>query len=96
MTRESRITVKGQVTIPKDVRDLLGVRPGQAVVFEREGDRVFVRKSEPAPVDLAERRRRFQARLAEARKLAKPLPLGMTTDEYMAMIREPVPPRARE
>jgi AbrB family looped-hinge helix DNA binding protein len=90
MTRESRITVKGQVTIPKDVRDLLGVRPGQAVVFEREGDRVFVRKSEPAPLDLAERRRRFQERLAEARKLAIPL-TDMTSDEYMAMIREPVP-----
>jgi AbrB family looped-hinge helix DNA binding protein len=90
MSRESRLTVKGQVTIPKDVRDVLGVRPGEAVVFEREGDRVFVRKSDPAPVDPAERRRTFQERLARARKFAIPLN-DMTTDEYMAMVREPVP-----
>ncbi len=29
-----QITVKGQVTIPKRVRDHLGVKPGSAVEFE--------------------------------------------------------------
>jgi AbrB family looped-hinge helix DNA binding protein len=91
MTKPSKLTVKGQVTIPKDVRDLLGVRPGESVIFDRQGDRVFLRKSEPATVDPVERRRRFQERLARARELSQPLPLGMTTDEYMALIREPVP-----
>jgi AbrB family looped-hinge helix DNA binding protein len=90
MTKASRLTVKGQVTIPKDVRDLLGVRPGEAVTFEREGDRVFLRKCEPAPVDAEERRRQFYERLAEARKHAIPL-TDMTADEYMAMVRDPVP-----
>lgn len=90
MSKECRLTVKGQVTIPKDVRDLLGVRPGEAVVFEREGDRVFLRKSDPRATDPAERRRRFQDQLAEARRHAIPL-TDMTTDEYMAMVREPVP-----
>lgn len=90
MSKQSRITVKGQVTIPKDVRDFLGVRPGEAVEFEREGDRVVVRKSDPAPIDPAERGRRFQERLAEARRHAIPL-TDMTADEYMATVREPVP-----
>lgn len=31
----SRVTKKGQVTIPKDVRDELGIRPGDEVEFVR-------------------------------------------------------------
>ena len=38
----SRVTKKGQVTIPKDVRDDLGIRPGDEVEFVRteEGYRI--------------------------------------------------------
>lgn len=32
------ITAKGQVTIPKGVRDLLGLAPGSKVNFHRAGD----------------------------------------------------------
>jgi antitoxin PrlF len=32
------VTSKGQVTIPKLVRDLLGIKPGSAVDFERAPD----------------------------------------------------------
>lgn len=32
------VTVKGQVTIPKAIREVLGVRPGDRVVFLRQGD----------------------------------------------------------
>ena len=31
----TNITVKGQVTVPKSVRDYLGLKPGSAVTFER-------------------------------------------------------------
>lgn len=37
------ITVKGQVTIPKEVRDRLGVGPGSEVDFLVVGDHVEVR-----------------------------------------------------
>jgi len=92
MAKHNRLTVKGQVTIPKDVRDALGVMAGDAVTFEHndQGD-VVVRK---ATIDADERERRFQAALAairEARKTFPPVPLGMSTDDYMASIREPVP-----
>jgi len=32
------VTSKGQVTIPKRVRDLMGIGPGSAVDFERGAD----------------------------------------------------------
>lgn len=34
------MTSKGQVTIPKQFRDMLGLRPGQAVRFEKTADNV--------------------------------------------------------
>lgn len=39
-----RVTEKGQVTIPKALRDELGIGAGTEVSFEREGDAVLVRK----------------------------------------------------
>ena len=35
-----RVTEKGQVTIPKHIRDHLGIRPGSDVEFVREAERV--------------------------------------------------------
>ena len=34
------LTSKGQLTVPKDVRDRLGLKSGDRVVFEIEGDSV--------------------------------------------------------
>jgi AbrB family looped-hinge helix DNA binding protein len=39
----SRITAKGQTTIPKKIRDALGLRPGDRVLFVRKGSDVVVR-----------------------------------------------------
>jgi AbrB family looped-hinge helix DNA binding protein len=35
----ARVTSKGQVTVPKAVRDALGIREGDEVVFHVEGNR---------------------------------------------------------
>jgi AbrB family looped-hinge helix DNA binding protein len=45
------VTSKGQVTIPKEVRQRLGIRQGSRIEFSLVGDHVEVRvKSSPAGV----------------------------------------------
>ena len=72
------VTRKGQVTIPKPVRDRLNLRPGSAVEFELAADgRVVLvkagRKTKPPPS-------RFERIRGSA--TAK-----MTTEEIMALTR---------
>ncbi len=50
MRREARITSKGQVTIPRDVRRALRAREGDVLVFEADERGVHIRVSEPADV----------------------------------------------
>ena len=40
----ARVTSKGQVTIPKAVREKLGVHPGEDIGFEEKGDLLVVSK----------------------------------------------------
>lgn len=40
----SRVTEKGQVTIPKEIREKLGIQPGDEVVFEETDVGYVVRK----------------------------------------------------
>jgi AbrB family looped-hinge helix DNA binding protein len=48
----AKITAKGQITVPKAVRDALGVREGDTLVFRVEGDRAVVAAT-PDLLDLA-------------------------------------------
>jgi AbrB family looped-hinge helix DNA binding protein len=45
MEAAARITSKGQVTIPKGVRDALGLDEGDELIFRVEGDRAVVAKT---------------------------------------------------
>ncbi|MHB1987303.1 MAG: AbrB/MazE/SpoVT family DNA-binding domain-containing protein [Acidimicrobiales bacterium] len=40
----AKVTSKGQVTVPKAVRDALGIADGDAVVFRVEGSRAVLAK----------------------------------------------------
>lgn len=42
-----RVGPKGQVVIPKQMRDALGIEPGDDVVFEQGEDGVVVRRALP-------------------------------------------------
>lgn len=42
---QSRISSKGQVTVPAEVRDRLGLAPGTPIAFELREDSVVLRKS---------------------------------------------------
>ena len=69
------VTSKGQVTIPKPVRDYLGLEPGSAVEFELIEGRVIIAKvGSKRPVS------RFERLLG----CAGP---GMSTEEIMEMSR---------
>jgi AbrB family looped-hinge helix DNA binding protein len=73
-----RVTEKGQVTIPKDLRDALGIGGGTRVKFERQGESIIVRKAEAGPT----RGQQLADRLRGRGDVA------MTTDEIMALTRE--------
>jgi len=73
-----RITSKGQVTIPAELRERLGLHPGSVVEFTIDGDAARITKVEKVPG-------RGDCIVARLRGRA---PSGMTTDEIMALARE--------
>ncbi len=70
------VTSKGQVTIPKPVRDRLGIKPGNAVEFQLapDGRVVLVKVGAHRPAS------RFEALRGRAGR-------GLSTDEIMALTR---------
>jgi AbrB family looped-hinge helix DNA binding protein len=74
-----RITTKGQVTIPQEIREHLGMLPYSEVEFDVVGDSVRIRKK-------AGTKTRGQRLIEHMRRGPKPMP-GMTTDELMALTR---------
>ncbi|MEM7301017.1 MAG: AbrB/MazE/SpoVT family DNA-binding domain-containing protein [Pseudomonadota bacterium] len=72
-----RVTSKGQVTIPKNIRERLGISPGDEVSFV-EGDFGVELVASGEDSDREGRLRQFDAAL---KKYSGSLRLGMTTDE---------------
>jgi AbrB family looped-hinge helix DNA binding protein len=63
----TRITTKGQVTLPKKAREALQVCPGDCVEFSiDESGSVIVYKAPPTPVSASLRRERLAQPHAEA------------------------------
>jgi len=81
-----RLTIKGQVTIPKQIRDHLGIGPGSEVEFvAMEGGARLVAVNENLSGEEASRK--FRDTLA---RMTGTLDLkGMTADEYMEWLRGP-------
>ncbi len=75
----SKVTSKGQVTIPKRMRDYLGVKPGSEVEFAFGANREVVLKTKREPP-----KEPIESRFAAIRGT---LDLGMTTDEFMRFLR---------
>jgi antitoxin PrlF len=72
----TKVTRKGQVTIPKPVRDHLGIIPGSEIAFRRAPDgSIVIEKADGTPQP---------NRLASLRGIAG---RGMSTDEIMALLR---------
>jgi AbrB family looped-hinge helix DNA binding protein len=71
-----RVTTKGQVTIPQEIREKLGITPAVEIDFIEEKDRIYLVK------------RKGQAKnIHKFRKLRGIANVKMTTDEIMALTR---------
>ena len=73
-----RITSKGQVTIPIEIRERFGFLPHTDVEFVVEGDRIVVRKAESPGESFGE---------GLIRHMSGAGTVKMTTDEIMALTR---------
>jgi AbrB family looped-hinge helix DNA binding protein len=58
----SKLTAKAQTTIPREVRDRLGLAPGDSIVYEVDDEGVRLRRLAPADVAYL---RAVQATLSE-------------------------------
>jgi AbrB family looped-hinge helix DNA binding protein len=74
---EAIVAERGQITLPKAVRDALGLTKGSTLKVELEGGRIILRKS----VDDAISRARGRFRL----------PDGVTTDDVIRELRGRAP-----
>ncbi len=72
-----RVTTKGQVTIPKRIREQLGLQPGTEVEFAVEGDAVKLIPVKSAALHGKRIVQRLRGRAT----------VRMTTDEIMALTR---------
>lgn len=89
MYYQSNMTSKGQVTVPKDIRDALGLAPGQAVEFEldADGNARILRSDDRTSIE--KKKADWLKRLNEVRaefKLQSPF-AGMDGLEYQRWIR---------
>jgi antitoxin PrlF len=74
--RNMRVTTKGQVTIPRKIREVLGITPETNVEFVEENGKFYlVKASEPKPT-------------GKFRRLRGIATTQMSTDEIMSLTRE--------
>jgi len=74
---EATVAERGQITLPKAVRDALGLSKGSVLSVEMEGGRIILRKNVDDAISRA--RGRFK------------LPPGVTTDDIMRELRGRAP-----
>ena len=74
---EATVAERGQITLPKAVRDALGLTKGTQLKVELDGARIILRKNVDDAISRA--RGRFK------------LPAGVTTDDIMRELRGRAP-----
>lgn len=84
---EATVAERGQITLPKAVRDALGLTKGTTLKVELDGGRIILRK------DVGDALSKMRGRIK--------LPPGVTTDDVMRELRgrapgDPYPPPSDE
>ncbi len=83
-----QVTSKGQITIPQEIRNRLGLLPHTRVEFELAGDHARIRKVRCEAAEGARGRLALKA-------LGGTADVRMSTDEIMALTRGEARPRKR-
>ncbi len=78
-----RVSTKGQVTIPKEVRERAGIRPGSEVEFDVDGELITMRRVAPRKRPGKSRGEKIVEALAGSRTANRDL----STDELMRLLR---------
>ncbi len=84
MASSTTVTSKGQVTIPKHIRDRKAITPGTRLEVEERGDEVVFRKARKKAKHGKSRDPELEEYLE---RVGGTLDLGMSTDEYMELLR---------
>ena len=83
MTGTTRVTAKGQVTIPKPIRDRKGITEGTRLEVTESGEEIVLRKLGRA----RKNRGRDEEFDAYIKRVRGTMDIGMSTDEYMELLR---------
>ena len=73
-----RVTTKGQVTIPRSIREILGITPETEIDFEEDSGRFYIVKTNKPSVS------------GKFNKLRGIATAKMTTDEIMSLTLEAI------
>lgn len=79
-----QVTEKGQVTIPKRLREAAGILPGSQVTFSLEGGKIIIRKAGTGTDD---RRQSLRIAAARVRKSLDAPFRQMDSESIMAFLR---------
>lgn len=47
LKKQARVFSRGRITVPREVRLRMGLRPGDTLEFETDGDHFFMRRVKP-------------------------------------------------
>ncbi len=60
---------KGQIVIPKDIRDRFEIRPGDAIIFKIQGDKIVLEKIQESMSEILKNSKPVEKSLEFQRKL---------------------------
>lgn len=84
MSSKTTVTSKGQVTIPKHIRERKAITAGTRLEVVERGDEIILRKARKGEKRQESGDPEFEAYL---NKFRGTLDLGMSTEEYMELLR---------
>jgi len=94
MTEQRILSSDGQVTIPRDVIDALGIKPGEAIEFSsNDRGELVIRKGMVGPYSPRKTCEEMAAAIDRVVEERRNLVSGRSTDKIMAELRgdEPLP-----